>query len=409
VAAAGIDAWRTERRLNRRFLLGVSLLAAVLVIGLAASSPIATALASLRDSATETAALSTVRAALGIELGSVLLLSGGLLLVRKRAAHGLPLGIVLALGAQVVGQNFRAYETADGRVFSRPPELIERVVATTPSASVPRVKHTLPVMNVQGFDSLPGPVRAERLADSLTKNIAIAFGVGYAQAYVSSGEGEKLQLWQEAAPWQRQLLDAYAVSHVVVAKEVSLGTGDGFEKIAVLDSVGAVAFRNQRALPFAYVVDDVVPVGSVRAALAALRSPLVSGGATAAVEGLAGPGPSRPPRRREADACRLVERPSDDVVLDCQLAQAGWVVVNASHHPNWSARAGEHLLPIWRANAMVMAVQLPAGVHRLELSYREPSLPIGLAAAVVLALLGLLIVVRKRRRGSAAVPANSDG
>jgi hypothetical protein len=182
VAAAGIDAWRTERRLNRRFLLGVSLLGAVLVIGLAASSPIATALASLRDSATETAALSTVRAALGIELGSVLLLSGGLLLVRKRAAHGLPLGIVLALGAQVVGQNFRAYETADGRVFSRPPELIERVVATTPSASVPRVKHTLPVMNVQGFDSLPGPVRAERLADSLTKNIAIAFGVGYAQA-----------------------------------------------------------------------------------------------------------------------------------------------------------------------------------------------------------------------------------
>jgi uncharacterized membrane protein YfhO len=90
-----------------------------------------------------------------------------------------------------------------------------------------------------------------------------------------------------------------------------------------------------------------------------------------------------------AGACQLIEAPADTIEIDCRLTQPAWVVINASHHPNWSATVNDEEAEILRANAFVMAVAAPAGPSRIFFEYAEPSLPIGL----VISALGFVLVV----------------
>lgn len=394
IAAAGIDAWTSSRRLQRPFLVGVVVLVTALAALLGASGAIGEELAALRESVAEDSATWTVRSALLWEIALVVVVAAALVVCRRAAPRWVPAAVVGGLTLQLLAVNVRAYETADGGVFSGVPELARKVLSTTPEGNVPRVLHGLPAVNVNSFDSLPGDERARHLAEALMMNVGIAHGVGYAQAYTSADEGEKRHLWEEAAAWRRALMDTYGVGHVVLPSDVAVDAASGLERVLELESVGAAAYLNRRALPFAYVASDAVPARDVREALHSLRSPLVSGGVVASVEGLEGPGPTRPPESRQVTACRLLAVPSDDVRVACESRQPGWVVVNASHHPNWQARVGGQSVPVHRANAMVMAVPIPAGAHEIELSYREPSLPIGLAAGAFVALLCVLLVVR---------------
>jgi hypothetical protein len=65
----------------------------------------------------------------------------------------------------------------------------------------------------------------------------------------------------------------------------------------------------------------------------------------------------------------------------------GLVVVNERFDPGWHARlAGGSELPIRRADALVMAIAVPAGAQTIELAY----LPPGWAASAAASLAGLL-------------------
>jgi uncharacterized membrane protein YfhO len=92
---------------------------------------------------------------------------------------------------------------------------------------------------------------------------------------------------------------------------------------------------------------------------------------------------------------------SDDIELECSMDEAGWVIINASHHPNWTATVDGHAESILRANALVMALRVPAGKHALSLGYREPSLTLGLLVSLAGSLLVALLIYRDAAYGAA--------
>jgi len=97
---------------------------------------------------------------------------------------------------------------------------------------------------------------------------------------------------------------------------------------------------------------------------------------------------------------RIVEYEANRVVVEAQLQQPGFLLLNDAYHPDWVAHLGDRELPILRADYAFRAVCLPAGRHRVEFVYRPVSFYIS-AWVSGLCWLGALrgIVLSRRRRG----------
>jgi hypothetical protein len=75
----------------------------------------------------------------------------------------------------------------------------------------------------------------------------------------------------------------------------------------------------------------------------------------------------------------------------------GLVVVSESYDPGWHAFLGERELPVHRADALILGVEVPAGRQAIELRYEPPRWRQGLAVGA-LALVGLLFWLVRRPR-----------
>jgi hypothetical protein len=120
-----------------------------------------------------------------------------------------------------------------------------------------------------------------------------------------------------------------------------------------------------RALPFAYWTSRVERVTDRTEALARLRAEAPA--PVALVEG-------------DLDSQRAGPRasiPADDVVLErdrlsftVDAPDAGVVVVNEAFYPGWEARVSGSPVAIVRANALVRAIEVPAGRHTVTMEFR---------------------------------------
>ena len=72
-------------------------------------------------------------------------------------------------------------------------------------------------------------------------------------------------------------------------------------------------------------------------------------------------------------------------------------VVAQSYHPAWEAEVDGRPTPLWRANHAFQALEVPAGRHRVTLSYRDLNLRAG-GAVTLSTLLGCLLFWLRRRR-----------
>jgi hypothetical protein len=163
--------------------------------------------------------------------------------------------------------------------------------------------------------------------------------------------------------------------------------------------VGAAVYENPHALPFAYAVGSVVFVQGQADAQVAMRDPRVARGLVAVVDGSA---PETPPAVdfERVGTCHLLAPLGDRIDLACDLRKAGYAIVNASHHPNFTARLDGVPVSILRANAFVMATRVSAGTHRLSFEYSEPSFVPAATASFFACVLCWLLVHRESRRSS---------
>jgi hypothetical protein len=85
----------------------------------------------------------------------------------------------------------------------------------------------------------------------------------------------------------------------------------------------------------------------------------------------------------------IVERSPSRLVLEVDQKDRGLLVLSEIHYPGWRARVDGQQLPIVRADGILRAVEVPAGRHLVEMTFRPASVYLGLAISATTLLFSL--------------------
>ena len=87
----------------------------------------------------------------------------------------------------------------------------------------------------------------------------------------------------------------------------------------------------------------------------------------------------------------IVDYANNRLAVQVSAARAGWLVLSESYYPGWIATLDGAPVNVYRADAVLRAVPVPVGEHRLEMWFMPVSFVVG-AVISGLALIGLLSV-----------------
>jgi hypothetical protein len=116
--------------------------------------------------------------------------------------------------------------------------------------------------------------------------------------------------------------------------------------------------------------------------------------------------PREGPEQARGDVAIELSQP-ERVRVRVETNQPGWLVLNDTYFPGWSATVDADPAEIHRANALVRAVEVPAGSHIVEFVYDPLSFKVGAAISGItfLILVAILAVDLYRRRLGLPRPA----
>jgi Bacterial membrane protein YfhO len=160
-------------------------------------------------------------------------------------------------------------------------------------------------------------------------------------------------------------------------------------------------YRNEVALPRAFLVPQSRVVANDRAAFAVLKHPDFDPRGTVVIEA---PGPSMPPGPLGDARSTITDESPDRVVVQTDAERAAWLVLNDTFAPGWRASIDGRPAQLLRANSLVRAVPVEAGRHRVEFSYAPRSVVAG-AGVSLFSLLLLAALIRGPKRQLATAPA----
>jgi hypothetical protein len=180
---------------------------------------------------------------------------------------------------------------------------------------------------------------------------------------------------------------------------------------------GVNVWRNNQALPRAFVVPQVHAVSAETQALSYLRSfghpdaegvtrlgtfdaeatAVVEAPARTAVESLASGLPSAP------RSARIVSYAADRVVIRVPPGPPGLLVLTDVYYPGWAASANGHAVSVLPTDVAFRGVVLGPGATTVVFQYHFPGgiLGWGLPLLGVLVLVGVGVEARRKRRGGA--------
>ncbi|MBN1529720.1 MAG: YfhO family protein, partial [Thermoleophilaceae bacterium] len=165
-------------------------------------------------------------------------------------------------------------------------------------------------------------------------------------------------------------------------------------------------YRNDAALPRAFLVDRQRPVDGEDAALVAISSPGFRPRTEAITErpvpGIADV--SESPAGTSPGAARLTSYEPERVEVRTQARRSSLLVLTDVHYPGWRAEVDGREAPVERVDYLLRAVRVPAGAHTVEFAYRPASWRAGWIVSVValLVLIALVLVGLRRHRAQAA-------
>jgi len=191
-----------------------------------------------------------------------------------------------------------------------------------------------------------------------------------------------------------RLWQLFNVRYVVTRQRL----GDGLTPVH--QSGNLITYAVQYGLPRAWAVRDVRVAESPEQAQALALNIAQPGGA-AVVEGhltLSIHGPDLPRDQRQT---WLVDAPGS-LQFQAQTTDNALLVVSEPLVRGWQAFLDGHAVPLYHADAALMALELPAGDHAVTLRFEQPGLKVGLllaAAGLLLAAAGGVIsLLRMARR-----------
>ncbi len=93
------------------------------------------------------------------------------------------------------------------------------------------------------------------------------------------------------------------------------------------------------------------------------------------------------PRMRMSDPAKIVVYRNEQVVIEAEAKDAGWLVLLDTFYPGWKAEVDRRPEKIYRANGFFRAVKIPPGRHQVVFSYR----PAAFYRALEVSLAGLAL------------------
>ncbi|WP_414473865.1 YfhO family protein [Microvirga sp. M2] len=91
--------------------------------------------------------------------------------------------------------------------------------------------------------------------------------------------------------------------------------------------------------------------------------------------------PVRPGADKPVDKVKIVSYRRNSVTLEVESQEHGVLVLHDIYYPGWEARVDGERRPVLRANLLFRGVEVPAGTHRVEFSFRPLSIENLVAAA----------------------------
>ena len=192
------------------------------------------------------------------------------------------------------------------------------------------------------------------------------------------------------------LLDLLNIRYVVTSRTVSQ---PGWSLFAQAD--GVRVYRNDEAMPRAFVVTEYRGVPDRERALASIRDPRFDPRHEAVVEA-AGVTARQTSTGQPFFPAEVVEYANERVVVRATAPSGGLLVLADVYFTGWTSTVDGVQAPVLRTNALVRGVELGPGEHTVVFEYRPLSFRVGaLLSAVALAVLAALAGLGALARRSA--------
>lgn len=219
------------------------------------------------------------------------------------------------------------------------------------------------------------PVRNQVLADLL--------GVRYLLQPADLALEATVQTGRASQDWQKVVEDAAPTTFNFV------GVRPGGADCGVQRLPAYAVYENRRAMPRAFVVPEASPMPPRDRALGALLATDLR--RQVLLEGWDG-GPTADTAGR-ATAATIREYRPNRVTIDLAPGAAGFLVLADVWFPGWTCRVDGVARPVYRADFLFRAVELPAGARRAEFRFVPLSYALGKWVSGATALVVLVVVV----------------
>jgi hypothetical protein len=155
-------------------------------------------------------------------------------------------------------------------------------------------------------------------------------------------------------------------------------------------------YRNDRALPRAFVVHQAVVADDHEDAWQRIHQPGFDPETMAVLEGAQ----SLDLQPGEQAAVNVVRYETNDLEIEIDSPAQGYLILSDPFYPGWRAELDGMPVKLLRANYAFRAVAVPPGQHRVTMAFRPLSWSVGLGISVlaVLVLLALGGIALSRRR-----------
>jgi hypothetical protein len=187
------------------------------------------------------------------------------------------------------------------------------------------------------------------------------------------------------------LLSVLGVRYVIGPKGDSAPAAAG---LALVHSSDADVWENRSCLPRAFVSTRLDFVQSESEALDAIAAPGFVERNTAVIQ-LGGDPPPRLQSRTRRPAlipARIDRYAPESVLISAEAPEGGWLVLSDLYYPGWEATVDGVAVPVYQANYLFRAVELPPGRHQVRFAFR----PASLRAGVLTCLLALAVLAATR-------------
>jgi len=205
-----------------------------------------------------------------------------------------------------------------------------------------------------------------------------------------------------------KLLDLFNVRYIISNRKIS---GSGLELVSEEDSM----YENKNALPRAYVVHSFEVATNESQALEKVKSASFDYPRSVILERLpheklpvlpsspdktSVPTRGSPPTRSGHYNVRIVRYHPNQVEIETQTEQAGFLVLSDTYYPGWRAFVDGQPNEIYRANYLFRAIYLPSGRHKVEFKYEPLSFQIGAVITLLTLIASVCYVVWNYRKRS---------